>query len=72
MSRAVGGAEPDAERNRHELDHNRIPDPIATAITSLNERVLELTRELTELRHQPVFDDVVVEGKSVRTHRRIE
>ena len=38
----------------HELDHARLPDPDARAITALREQVQGLARELAELRHRPV------------------
>ena len=42
------------ERPGHELEHNRIPDPTAKAITALHEQVQELAREVAELRQRPV------------------
>ena len=42
------------ERPGHELEHNRIPDPTAKAITALHEQVRELGREVAELRQRPV------------------
>jgi len=42
------------ERPGHELEHNRIPDPTAKAITALHEQVRELAREVAELRQRPV------------------
>jgi serine O-acetyltransferase len=42
------------QRPGHELEHNRIPDPTARAITALHEQVRELAREVAELRHRPV------------------
>ncbi|HUK63529.1 MAG TPA: serine O-acetyltransferase [Dongiaceae bacterium] len=49
--------EPEGEEERpgHELEHNRIPDPTARAITALHEQVQELAREVADLRQQPVF-----------------
>ncbi len=44
----------DAERPGHELEHGRIPDPTAKAITALHEQLQELARELAELRQRPV------------------
>jgi serine O-acetyltransferase len=45
----------EGERPGHELEHNRIPDPTARAITALHEQMEELAREMAELRQQPVF-----------------
>ena len=42
-------------RPGHELEHNRIPDPTARAITALHEQVGSLARQVAELRQQPVF-----------------
>ncbi len=42
------------QRPGHELEHNRIPDPTAQAITALHEQVEELAREVAELRQRPV------------------
>ena len=42
-----------SERPGHELEHNRIPDPTAQAITALHEQVQELAREVAELRQRP-------------------
>jgi serine O-acetyltransferase len=41
-------------RPGHELEHNRIPDPTAKAITALHEQVQELAREVAEVRRKPV------------------
>jgi len=41
------------ERPGHELEHNRIPDTTAKAITALHEQVQELSREVAELRQRP-------------------
>jgi len=38
----------------HELDHGRLPDPDARAITALRDQVQALAREVAELRHRPV------------------
>ena len=46
--------EPAQEVPGRELEHGRMPDPTARAITALHEQVLELAREVAELRHQPV------------------
>jgi serine O-acetyltransferase len=40
-------------RPGHELEHNRLPDPMSRAITALNEQVQVLARELAEVRQQP-------------------
>ena len=53
--RALEEGEEEGRRPGHELEHNRIPDPTARAITALHEQVGELARELAELRQQPVF-----------------
>ena len=42
------------ERAGHELEHNRMPDVTAKAIAALHEQLVELSREVAELRHQPV------------------
>jgi serine O-acetyltransferase len=52
--RVLEEEEAEGKRPGHELEHNRIPDPTAKAITALHEQVEELARELAELRHQPV------------------
>ncbi len=41
-------------RPGHELEHNRLPDPTARAITALHEQLQGLAREVAELRQQPV------------------
>jgi serine O-acetyltransferase len=41
-------------RPGHELEHNRIPDPVAKAITALHEQVHDLARQIAELHHRPV------------------
>ena len=41
------------ERPGHELEHNRIPDTTAKAITALHELVQGLSREVAELRQRP-------------------
>jgi serine O-acetyltransferase len=38
----------------HELDHGRMPDPTAKAITALHEQIQQLARELADLRQRPV------------------
>ena len=45
----------EGNRPGHELEHNRIPDPTARAITALHQQVQELAREISDLRQQPVF-----------------
>ncbi len=42
------------QRPGHELEHNRLPDPTARAITALHEQVQGLAREVAALRQQPV------------------
>ncbi len=42
------------QRPGHALEHNRLPDPTARAITALHEQVGTLARELAELRQRPV------------------
>ncbi|MFN8589450.1 MAG: serine O-acetyltransferase [Candidatus Eisenbacteria bacterium] len=44
----------DEQRPGHELEHGRLPDPTARAITALHEQVRTLAREIAELRHRPV------------------
>jgi serine O-acetyltransferase len=41
------------QRPGHELEHNRMPDPTARAITALHEQVQGLARELAEVRQRP-------------------
>jgi serine O-acetyltransferase len=53
--RVLEEGEAEGRRPGHELEHNRIPDPTARAITALHEQVRELAREVAELRQQPVF-----------------
>jgi serine O-acetyltransferase len=53
--RALEEGEEEGRRPGHELEHNRIPDPTARAITALHEQVGELAREVAEMRQQPVF-----------------
>lgn len=53
--RALEEGEEEGRRPGHELEHDRIPDPAARAITALHEQVRELAREVAELRQQPVF-----------------
>ena len=53
--RVLEEQEEEGKRPGHELEHNRIPDPMARAITALHEQVQELAREVSDLRHQPVF-----------------
>ena len=52
--RALEEKEEEEQRPGHELEHNRIPDPTAQAITALHEQVQELAREVAELRQRPV------------------
>ena len=52
--RAIGESEEEERRPGHELEHNRMPDPTARAITALHEQVQELAREVAELRQRPV------------------
>jgi len=52
-------------RPGHELEHNRIPDPTARAITVLHEQVQELAREMAALRQRPV-SEVVPPGLTPR------
>jgi serine O-acetyltransferase len=52
--RAVEEKEDEERRPGHELEHNRIPDPTAQAITALHEQVQGLSREVAELRQRPV------------------
>ena len=49
-----------AEERRpgHELEHNRLPDPTARAITALHEQLQGLAREVAEVRKRPV--DIVL------------
>lgn len=42
------------EKGVPDLDHHRIPDPVAKAITALHEQVQELERQVSELRESPV------------------
>jgi serine O-acetyltransferase len=42
------------ERPGDELEHSRIPDPVAKAVTALHEQLQELSREVAELRNRPV------------------
>ncbi len=42
------------QRPGHELEHNRLPDPTARAITALHDQVGRLAREIAELRQRPV------------------
>jgi serine O-acetyltransferase len=53
--RAIEEAVDEESRPGHELEHNRIPDPTARAITALHEQVGSLARQVAELRQQPVF-----------------
>jgi len=53
--RVLEEQEEEGNRPGHELEHNRIPDPTARAITALHEQVQELAREISDLRQQPVF-----------------
>ncbi|HVP14695.1 MAG TPA: serine O-acetyltransferase [Terriglobales bacterium] len=50
----VEETEEEERRPGHELEHGRIPDPTAKAITALHEQVEELAREVAELRQRPV------------------
>jgi len=61
----VEEAKEEEERPGHELEHNRIPDPTAKAITALHEQVRELGREVAELRQRPVAV-VVPRGLTLR------
>ncbi len=51
---AVEESEDEERRPGHELEHNRLPDPTARAITALHDQVEELAREVAELRQRPV------------------
>jgi len=51
--RIVEEKKSEEERPGHELEHNRIPDTTAKAITALHEQVQELSREVAELRQRP-------------------
>jgi len=51
------------QRPGHELEHNRLPDPTARAITALREQVQGLARELAEVRQRPV-ETALPEGLS--------
>ncbi len=53
--RALEEGEEEGRRPGHELEHDRIPDPAARAITALHEQVRALAREVADLRQQPVF-----------------
>jgi len=53
--RVLEEAADEERRPGHELEHNRIPDPTARAITALHEQVGSLARQVAELRQQPVF-----------------
>ncbi len=53
--RIVEEKKDEEERPGHELDHNRIPDTTAKAITVLHEQLQELSREVAELRQRPVL-----------------
>jgi len=52
--RVLEEKEEEGRRPGHELEHHRIPDPTARAITALHEQVQELAREVAELRQRPV------------------
>jgi serine O-acetyltransferase len=45
---------PHEEQPGERLQHDRLPDPVARAITALHEQVQELERQVGELRHRPV------------------
>lgn len=45
-------------RPGHELEHNRLPDPTARAITALHEQLQALAREVAEVRQRPL--DIVL------------
>ena len=45
-------------RPGHELEHNRLPNPTARAITALHEQLQALAREVAEVRQRPL--DVVL------------
>jgi len=51
--RIVEEKKSEEERPGHELEHNRLPDTTAKAITVLHEQVQELSRAVAELRHRP-------------------
>jgi serine O-acetyltransferase len=52
--RTIEESQAEGERPGHELEHNRIPDPTARAITALHEQLQALGREVAELRQRPV------------------
>ncbi|MBI5837197.1 MAG: serine O-acetyltransferase [Candidatus Eisenbacteria bacterium] len=52
--RVLEESKAEEQRPGHELEHNRIPDPTARAITALHEQLQELGREVAELRQKPV------------------
>jgi serine O-acetyltransferase len=52
-------------RPGHELEHHRIPDPAAQAITALHGQVQGLARDLAELRQRPV-DEALPAGMTAR------
>ena len=52
--RVIEEHEDEGKRPGHELEHNRMPDPTAQAITALHGQVEELAREVAELRQRPV------------------
>ncbi len=53
-ARTVAEEEAEAVRPGRELEHGRIPDPTARAITALHEQLEEIAREVAELRQRPV------------------
>ena len=52
--RIVEEKKSEEDRPGHELEHNRIPDTTAKAITALHEQVQGLSREVSELRQRPL------------------
>ena len=52
--RVLEASQEEEQRPGHELEHNRIPDPTARAITALHQQVQELAREVADLRQRPV------------------
>ncbi|HVP39322.1 MAG TPA: serine O-acetyltransferase [Candidatus Saccharimonadales bacterium] len=57
-ARAIGELADEELRPGHELEHNRMPDPTARAITALHEQIQKLAREVAELRQRPVEEAV--------------
>lgn len=57
---------PEEERRPgHELEHGRLPDLTARAITALHDQVLSLAREIAEMRQRPV--DAVLPPEPARS-----